>query len=211
MLCLDDFYKDGDDPTLPRSGGQVNWESPQAWDAAAAVQTIALLLRNGKADVPVYAIGADRRVATRTVSLNGSPIFVAEGIFAAEIAQECRRLGLLAEAYALRRPRWATFVRRLLRDLAERRKAPDLLFRRGVALLRTEPAVLARQTGLGCRPAGGRAVLRGAARLAATATATTAGTAAATGTAADDGVRAEIAGTEPGAGPVIPGASRTPA
>ena len=39
----------------------------------------------GRAEVPVYAIGADRRVATRTVELNGSPLFVAEGIFAADI------------------------------------------------------------------------------------------------------------------------------
>ncbi|MFC7548312.1 ATP-binding protein [Plantactinospora sp. GCM10030261] len=157
---MDDFYKNGDDPSLPRLDGRVNWESPQAWDAEAAVQTIARLVREGKAEVPVYAIGADRRVDTRLLDLTGSPIFVAEGIFAAEIAPACRSLGLLAEAYALRRSRWLTFVRRLLRDLTERRKAPGLLVRRGVALLRAEPTVLARQAGLGCRPASGRSVLR---------------------------------------------------
>lgn len=160
VLCLDDFYKDGDDPTLPRLDGRVNWESPQAWDADAAVQTIAGLAGNGKAEVPVYAIGADRRVDTRLLDLAGSPFFVAEGIFAAEITSACRSLGLLAGAYALRRPRWATFVRRLSRDLAERRKSPGLLVRRGVTLLRAEPTVLARQAGLGCQPASGRAVLR---------------------------------------------------
>lgn len=160
VLCLDDFYKDGDDPSLPRVNGAVNWESPQAWDAEAAVETIARLVREGKSEVPVYAIGADRRVDTRTFDLAGSPLFVAEGIFAAEIVPVCRRLGLVAEAYALRRPRLATFVRRLLRDLAERRKAPGLLLRRGVALLRAEPGILRRQTALGCRAAGGRTVLR---------------------------------------------------
>ncbi|MFD2766888.1 uridine kinase family protein [Micromonospora eburnea] len=165
VLCLDDFYKDGDDPTLPRLNGQVDWESPLSWDAAAAVETIARLAQNGKAEVPVYAIGADRRVSTRPFDVAGSPLFVAEGIFAAEIVEECRRRGLLAGAYALRRPRGATFVRRLARDLSEQRKAPRLLIQRGITLLRTEPAVLRRQTGLGAEAARAREVLRRVAGL----------------------------------------------
>jgi uridine kinase len=160
VLCLDDFYKDGDDPTLPRVGGIVDWESPLAWDATAAVETIARLARHGRAEVPVYAIGADRRVATRTIDLANSPLFIAEGIFAAEIVDECRRRGLLAAAYALRRPRGATFARRLVRDLVERRKPPHVLVRRGFELLRTEPRVLRRQCDLGCEPARGAAVVR---------------------------------------------------
>ncbi|HEX7744816.1 MAG TPA: ATP-binding protein, partial [Micromonosporaceae bacterium] len=122
VLCLDDFYKDADDPTLPHRDGAVDWESPQAWDAAAAVAVIARLADEGSAEVPVYCIADDRRVATRPVDLAGSPLFVAEGIFAAEVVEECRRRGLLAGAYAVRRPRAATFVRRLVRDLRERRK-----------------------------------------------------------------------------------------
>ncbi|GAB3170315.1 uridine kinase [Micromonospora palomenae] len=165
MLCLDDFYKDGDDPTLPRQNGQVDWDSPESWDAGTAVETIARLAQEGKAEVPVYAIGADRRVATRPFEVAGSPLFVAEGIFAAEIVEECRRRGLLAGAYALRRPRGTTFVRRLTRDLAEQRKAPKVLLRRGVALLRAEPAVLRRQTGLGAEAARAREVLRRVAGL----------------------------------------------
>ncbi|SCG41446.1 uridine kinase [Micromonospora halophytica] len=153
VLCLDDFYKDGDDPTLPRHDGLVDWDSPESWDAGTAVETIARLAHEGKAEVPVYAIGADRRVATRPFQVTGSPLFIAEGIFAAEIVEECRRRGLLAGAYALRRPRGTTFVRRLARDLAEQRKAPKVLIRRGVALLRAEPAVLRRQTGLGAEAA----------------------------------------------------------
>lgn len=153
VLCLDDFYKDGDRPGLPHIGGLVDWESPLSWDAGAAVETIARLAVDGKAEVPVYAIGADRRVATRLLDLTGAPLFVAEGIFAADIAAECARRGLLAGAYALRRPRGLTFARRLIRDLAERRKPPGVLVRRGYALLRSEPGVLARQSGLGCQPA----------------------------------------------------------
>ncbi|RKF28093.1 ATP-binding protein [Micromonospora globbae] len=165
VLCLDDFYKDGDDPTLPRRDGQVDWESPLSWDAEAAVETIARLAQEGRAEVPVYAIGADRRVATRTFDIAGSPLFVAEGIFAADIVAECRRRGFLAGAYALRRPRGATFLRRLARDLSEQRKAPGVLLRRGVALLRSEPAVLRRQTGLGAEAARGREVLHRVAGL----------------------------------------------
>ncbi|WP_233219625.1 hypothetical protein [Micromonospora sp. RP3T] len=129
------------------------------------METIARLAREGKAEVPVYAIGADQRVATRPFHVDGSPFFVAEGIFAAEIVAECRRRGLLAGAYALRRPRGATFLRRLARDLAEQRKAPRVLVRRGIALLRAEPAVLRRQTGLGAEAARAREVLRGVAAL----------------------------------------------
>ncbi|SDY02220.1 uridine kinase [Micromonospora pattaloongensis] len=167
VLSLDDFYKDGDDPSIPRSAGLVDWDSPLAWDAGAAVDTIERLVRDGEAEVPVYAIGADRRVATRTFSLAGSPVFVAEGIFAAEIVAECRRRGLLIDAYALRRPRGATFLRRLIRDLVERRKPPGVLIRRGLTLLRAEPVVLRRQTALGCRPARGGEVVRRASALAA--------------------------------------------
>ncbi|MFI7575111.1 hypothetical protein [Micromonospora sp. NPDC049497] len=90
---------------------------------------------------------------------------MAEGIFAAEIVAECHRRGLVAGAYALRRPRGATFVRRLARDLAEQRKAPRVLLRRGVELLRAEPAVLRRQTGLGAEAARAGEVLRRVAGL----------------------------------------------
>ncbi|WP_235965948.1 hypothetical protein [Micromonospora rubida] len=104
-------------------------------------------------------------MATRPFEVAGSPLFVAEGIFAAEIVEECRRRGLLAGAYALRRPRGTTFLRRLTRDLAEQRKAPGVLLRRGLALLRAEPAVLRRQAGLGAQPAPAREVLRRVADL----------------------------------------------
>lgn len=160
VLCLDDFYKDGDDPTLPRVAGAIDWESPLSWDAGAAVEAIARLARDGRAEVPVYAIGADRRVATRTLDLDGSPLFMAEGIFAADIVGACRDRGLLAGAYALRRPRGMTFVRRLVRDLNERRKPPAVLMRRGLALLRAEPGVVRRARGLGCEPARGGTVVR---------------------------------------------------
>ncbi len=166
VLCLDDFYKDGDDPTVPRINGNVDWESAQSWDGAAAVDAITRLATTGRAVVPVYAFGSDRRVADRTLDVTGSPLFIAEGVFAAEIVAECDRRGLLLRAYALRRPRFVTFARRLVRDLAERRKPPGVLVRRGIALVRAEPGVLRRQAALGCRTSRASALVQDIRRLA---------------------------------------------
>jgi uridine kinase len=159
VLCLDDFYRDGDDPQLSRVGGVIDWESPQSWNPHAALETIEALCRDGCARTPIYAFGRDRCVGRRVVSLNGSTVFVAEGIFAAEIISACHARGLLAAAYTLRRPRMVTYVRRLARDLTERRKPPLVLLRRGLALMRSEPAVLARQAQLGAEPASARDIL----------------------------------------------------
>ena len=160
VLCLDDFYREAGDPLLPRRpDGAVDWESPASWDGSGAVAAIETLCRAGQVHTPIYAIGQDRRVGEHTVDLGGRPLFVAEGIFAAEIVAECRARGLLAAAFTLRRARGLTFVRRLARDLTEARKPPAVLMRRGVALLRAEPAVLARQVELGAAAASARTVL----------------------------------------------------
>jgi uridine kinase len=72
-----------------------------------------------------------------------------------------------ADAVVVRRSRVKNFLRRLRRDLAEHRKPPLTLVRRGLTLLRAEPSVVRRQMALGCRPcdrAGTRAALRDAVR-----------------------------------------------
>lgn len=153
VLNLDDFYKDGDDPTLPRQEhlGIVDWDDPATWDADAAVATLDRLARSGTADVPVYDISTSRRVGHRPFSVHGHPAFVAEGIFAAEVAAACAALGILADAVVVARRPWKNFLRRLARDLAERRKPPLTLVRRGWALMRGEAGVVARQVALGAR------------------------------------------------------------
>lgn len=169
VLPLDDFYLNGDDPRLPRVGdgpatgphpAPVDWESPASWDATAAVAAIELLARTGSVEVPHYDISVDRCTGYERLELRGARVFVAEGIFAAEIAAACRDRGVLAAAYALRRPRAVTFCRRLARDLREHRKPPRVLLRRGVRLYRDESRVLTRQAALGCRPASATAVRR---------------------------------------------------
>lgn len=161
VLALDDFYRGGGDPALPRlPSGLVDWDDPASWNADEAVATIVRLCTERTAEVPVYAIGADRRTGTHVLNLGDAALFVAEGIFAAEIVAACRDAGVLAAAVTLRRTRQITYVRRLARDLRERRKAPGVLVRRGWALMRAESAVLARQTELGCAPHNAHDTLR---------------------------------------------------
>jgi uridine kinase len=154
LLDLDHFYKDGDDPSAPRHPtlGIVDWDDPRAWDADAALTALAAICRDGGADVPVYDIAQDGRVGTRRFDIDGHRAFVGTGIFAAELVTAAREQGLLADAVVVRRSRLKNFLRRLTRDLAQRRKPPWTLLRRGLPLLRAEPSVVARQIALGCRP-----------------------------------------------------------
>ncbi|MFE0879673.1 uridine kinase [Streptomyces smyrnaeus] len=149
VLRLDDFYKEGDDPTLPLVGADVDWDSPLSWDADAAVRAITRLCREGAATVPLYDISTSSRTGQERLELADSPLFVAEGIFAADITARCAALGLLADAICLRGRPTTTFRRRLLRDIRESRKPLRVLLTRGWRLLRAEPAIVARHRALG--------------------------------------------------------------
>lgn len=154
---LDDFYKDGTDPTLPRMsigpGEQiVDWDDPGSWLHDEAVDALERLCRDGVADIPVYEISRDGRTGHRPVSVGSAPFVVAEGIFAQEVVAACRARGILAEAVCVRNRPLVTFWRRLTRDLREHRKPPHVLLRRGLILMRSEPAVVAHARDLGCTP-----------------------------------------------------------
>ena len=156
VLNLDDFYHDGDDLTLPYvdlAGGApiVDWDSPDSWNAGAAVAAIETLCREGRAEVPAYDIALSRRTGQQVLDLAGLRCFVAEGIFAQEVVAECRRRGLLADAICVTQHPAVTFVRRLTRDLREHRKPPTVLVRRGLHLMREQRRVVERATSLGCR------------------------------------------------------------
>jgi uridine kinase len=165
-VCLDDFYRDGDDPNLPMSVlGIPNWDHPDAWDGERALAALTTLARTGAVDLPVYELAADRAVGTHSLELGGAPLVVAEGIFAAELIAGVRRAGILADALCLMHRPHVTFWRRLVRDLREGRKAPLTLVRRGLALRRHEPAIVARQVALGAVPVHGADALRRLERL----------------------------------------------
>jgi len=153
VLNLDDFYKNGSDPSLPRlEMGVVDWDDPASWLHDDALAAIEQLCRDGAADVPIYELARDGRVGHHRLDLGGASYFVAEGIFAQEIVGECRERDLLADAICVRHHRLVTFWRRLSRDLKERRKPPWVLLRRGLLLLRAEPAVVGHAVRLGCVP-----------------------------------------------------------
>ncbi|MGW5651108.1 uridine kinase [Streptomyces humi] len=154
VLRLDDFYKEGSDPTLPLVAGSsdIDWDHPGSWDAEVAVEAIGRLCATGSAGVPVYDIALSARTGEETLRIGRTPLFIAEGVFAAEIVQRCRELGLLADALCLSRGPVKTFRRRFLRDLREGRKSVPFLLRRGWRLMRAERTIVARQVALGAHP-----------------------------------------------------------
>lgn len=170
VLRLDDFYKSGGDPTLPRiapgapsrglvprllrtgNAGLVDWDHPDSWLPHDALAALVELCHEGIAKVPVYDIAHDGRCGWQTLDLDGASHFVAEGIFAHEIVTACEEHGLLAAAYCVRQPAPVTFWRRLTRDLREHRKPPLVLLRRGLALLRDQRAIVSRAVAAGCLP-----------------------------------------------------------
>lgn len=153
IVGLDNFYRNGDDRSLPiLPMGVPDWDSPRSWHSDAAVRALVALCQNGVVDVPVYDIGSSRAVGHSTVKAKQGDLIIAEGIFAAEIIAALADADVLAAAYCIHNGRWLTFWRRLVRDLAERRKPPWVLWRRGLRLCRQEPVIVARNVSLGARP-----------------------------------------------------------
>jgi uridine kinase len=130
----------------------VDWDHPDSWSADDATRAVHELGTRGETDVPAYDISKSARVGHRHLSLDGATHFVAEGIFAAELAPTCLSDGSAAMAVCVRRSRWVTFVLRLARDLRERRKPPRFLLRRGLLLARREPEIVASLVAKGCEP-----------------------------------------------------------
>lgn len=159
-LRLDDFYRDGDEPDLPRitegaNAGIVDWDHPGTWHRDDALTALRELCATGATEVPVYSISESRRTGTQRLDLGGATRFCAEGIFAAEVVEECRATGLLAAAYCITQHPGVTFWRRLTRDLREHRKPPLVLLRRGLALARAQRQIVRRAVSVGCRVATG--------------------------------------------------------
>jgi uridine kinase len=153
VLQLDDFYKDGDDPSLPRlATGEVDWDHADSWNALDAAAAVLALCESAASEVPAYDISKNARVGHRSLALDGAAYFVAEGIFAAELAPGCLSDDSAALAICVRRSRSATFVLRLVRDLREHRKPPLFLVRRGLLLARREPEIVAAVVAKGCEP-----------------------------------------------------------
>lgn len=155
VLRLDDFYRSGDDPALPRishgaNSGLADWDDPRSWHHDEAVRAICELATDGHTVAPVYDIARNGPSGSHRVDLGGARLFVAEGIFAQEVVAACRRHDVLAAALCLRQHPLVTFWRRLSRDLREHRKPPLVLVRRGWALMRDQRRVIADAAARGC-------------------------------------------------------------
>lgn len=156
VLRLDDFYKDGSDPTLPTitdgpNAGLTDWDHPDSWLCDDAVAAIRTLCTEGTTRVPIYEIARNGRCGEQVLDLDGSQLFLAEGIFAQEVVPAGHRAGLVAAAYCVTQHPLVTFWRRLTRDLREHRKPPRVLVSRGWALMRAQGDVVRHAVALGCR------------------------------------------------------------
>ena len=153
IFRLDDFYRDEDDPMAPRRAdlGIIDWDHPDSWDADRAVASLCELVDTGSTHTPVYDIAASRAEGRRRLTARPDDLVLAEGIFAAEVVDRLDAAGVLHSAWCVHHHPGVTFVRRLARDLRERRKPPVVLLRRGLALMRAEPEIVRRQTALGAR------------------------------------------------------------
>lgn len=159
-LNLDDFYRDGDDPSLPRRFGIPDWDLPASWNEGAALAALTQLAHEGTAEIPTYSISASRRTGITRFELGDAPLFIAEGIFAAELIAPLAAAGLLADAIVLDRPVPVVFALRLVRDVRERRKSVPILLRRGTALARQQRTDMQRWVRAGLRPMGLRTAIR---------------------------------------------------
>lgn len=165
QLRLDDFYHDDTHPAMPRTFdehgavGIIDWDHPDSWDCVAAVAALREVLATGRATVPRYEISQNRAVGEQVFDMGDAPAVICEGIFAPELLGPLRDAGVRVDAIWLDRPRLFNFSRRLRRDLAEHRKPPRVLMRRGVVLLRQEPRLRRAALGRGFRPLGMRRAL----------------------------------------------------
>lgn len=154
VIGLDEFYRDGDDGSLPRRYGIVDWDDPASWNAGAALEALTSLAHDGSAEIPVYSISRSQRTGTVRLDVHDAPLLIAEGIFAAELIAPLAAAGLLADAIVLNRPVPVVFSLRLIRDLLENRKPPLTLLRRGWGLARSQHDDLQRWRRAGMRPEG---------------------------------------------------------
>jgi uridine kinase len=155
-LALDDFYRNAEDPGMPRiatgaNAGLVDWDHPGSWNGGAALTAIQNLCLHSSIEVPRYEFAQDRATGRHLVERADSRLFIAEGIFAAEVVRPCLALGVLAAAYCVNQSALLTYGRRLSRDLMESRKPLRVATRRGITLLRDHSAFVRHAVAAGCQ------------------------------------------------------------
>jgi uridine kinase len=140
-LRLDDFYKDATDPSLPLWHGRVDWDHPRSWNHQQALEAIIEVCRRGRVEVPAYDIATSSALGSHEVIVDDAPAVVCEGVFATELLLGLREAGLSVLPIWLDRGIGGNARRRLRRDLAQHRKPPWVLLRRGLTLAKREPGM----------------------------------------------------------------------
>ncbi|MFT3861786.1 uridine kinase [Micropruina sp.] len=153
QVRLDDFYHDADHPGLPQTLGIPDWDDVATWNGAAAIAAMAELLSTGATHTPDYSIPLSRTVGEKCLTIpDDATVVLAEGIFAVEALPLARGAGIEAEGIYLDRPGLLVAWYRLRRDLAQKRKPPWVLLRRGLALWRAQGALKRKAVANGFRP-----------------------------------------------------------
>lgn len=155
-LELDNFYREISEHTpatpLPQTGyGEIDWDHPGTWNCDKAVDALIELLETGQTQVPNYSISTSSYDGTRGIDLNGGPL-LSEGIFVSEILAPLQRLDVDVRAYYIEVSPLSTAVRRLVRDVRERRKPLGFLLKRGYALFRADREIRGRHLAAGFVP-----------------------------------------------------------
>ncbi|MCD4548984.1 ATP-binding protein [Schaalia sp. lx-260] len=153
-LSLDHFYKNDTDPNMPRiRSGLIDWDNITSWHKEQALAALIHICHNGYAQIPTYDIALNQRIGTYEWSLlPEEKVFIAEGIFASHLVQALRNANVLADAVCISRSPIRNMWFRFLRDLREGRKAPHILFFRGIRLAFEEPSKIRHWVARGCRP-----------------------------------------------------------
>lgn len=152
-IQLDNFYRDDDEPNLPRLRGEVvDWDDPASWNKEEALAAVAQLCVEGETELPIYDIPTNSRTGSRAATVEGNRLFIAEGIFASELVPDLVKEGLMADAICIARSPLRNAWYRLLRDIAEARKPVPVLLYRGALLAKDEPKKIKSWTANGCRP-----------------------------------------------------------
>ncbi len=153
-LSLDSFYKNDDEPELPRvRGSQIDWDHSASWHEDQALEALVSVALTGRAEIPVYDIPSNRRTGMTQFDAGNNRVVVVEGIFASELVNALKQEGLLLGAICIARSPLRNAWFRLARDLGEARKPIPVLLRRGWGLLRQEPVQVRKWVADGCEPA----------------------------------------------------------
>ena len=120
-FSTDAFFRDADDPRVPRRHGVADWEDIRSYDLDLASTTLRATLLGDRPAIPFYSYAEDRRIGWAPgVDLVGTVLLV-EGTFAFEVSAplipelEVTKVGLIGGIVTCA---WS----RVVRDLRESRQ-----------------------------------------------------------------------------------------